>query len=111
MTGSDFGSVEAGIRPGYDLHGELALFIQAGMTPLKALQSATINPAKCLFLEDSLGTVEKGKIADLVLLNENPLESIKNTMNIYAVILNGKYLSREDLNKILHDVEKKKALN
>jgi imidazolonepropionase-like amidohydrolase len=92
LTGSDFATKEAGIRPGVDLHGELVLFVKAGMKPVEALQAATINPARCLYLDDSLGTVEEGKIADLVLLDDNPLTDIANTKKIHAVILGGRYL-------------------
>lgn len=90
---------------GFSLHDELALFVQAGLTPLEALQTATYNPAKFLGLNDSLGTVEQGKIADLVLLDANPLENISNTKRINAVILNGRYLPKETLQKMLADVE------
>ncbi len=90
---------------GFSLHDELALFVQAGLTPLEALQTATINPAKFLALTDSLGTIEKGKFADLVLLDANPLADISNTKKIAAVIINGHYLRRETLDKMLADVE------
>lgn len=106
LTGSDFAWKEAGIRPGYDLHGELALFCEAGLSPLQALQAATIHPAACLYMTDSLGTVEKGKIADLVLLNANPLKDIRHTKNISAVILNGRYHSRETLHALLRKAAK-----
>ena len=74
------------------LHDELVLFVQAGLTPMESLQTATINPAKFLGTTDSLGTIEKGKIADLVLLDANPLTDIRNTQKINAVFVNGKYL-------------------
>lgn len=90
---------------GFSLHDELALFVQAGLTPMEALQTATINPAKFLALADSLGTIEKGKFADLVLLDANPLDDINNTRKIAAVIINGRYLRRETLDKMLADVE------
>ncbi|MDQ3749164.1 MAG: amidohydrolase family protein [Acidobacteriota bacterium] len=90
---------------GFTVHDELALFVQAGFTPLEALQTATVNPAKFLGLEKSLGTVEKGKSADLVLLDANPLENIANTKKISAVIVNGKYLPKDSLQKMLADVE------
>ncbi|MGI9068581.1 MAG: amidohydrolase family protein [Pyrinomonadaceae bacterium] len=90
---------------GFSLHDELALFVQAGLTPMEALQTATINPAKFLALADSLGTIEKGKFADLVLLDANPLAHINNTKKISAVIINGRFLRREKLDKILADVE------
>jgi imidazolonepropionase-like amidohydrolase len=72
---------------------------------MEALQTATLNPAKFLGLTDSLGTVEKGKLADLVLLDANPLGDINNTKKIAAVIINGRYMRRETLDKMLVDVE------
>ncbi len=80
-------------------------FVAAGFTPLEALQTATLNPAKFLGMEDRLGTIEKGKLADLVLLDANPLDEIRNTQKIAGVIANGRYLSRAELDKILRDVE------
>jgi len=90
---------------GFTVHDELALFAAAGFTPLEALQTATVNPAKFLGLEKSLGTVEKGKIADLVLLDANPLENIANTKKIYAVVVGGRYLSKEKLQEMLRSIE------
>jgi imidazolonepropionase-like amidohydrolase len=94
-----------GIVPGWSLHRELERFVAAGFTPVEALQTATINPAKFLDRAADFGTVESGKIADLVLLDADPLVDIANTRKIAAVVANGKYLSRADLNKILADVE------
>src|SRR6266436_6548988 len=93
------------IFPGYSLHEELQRFVAAGFTPLEALQTATINPARFFGIEDQAGTVEKGKIADMVLLSANPLEDISNTQKIEAVILNGQYIRRADLDKMLGRVE------
>jgi imidazolonepropionase-like amidohydrolase len=93
------------IFPGFSLHEELQRFVAAGFTPLEALQTATLNPAKFLGMEDRLGTIEKGKLADLVLLDKNPLDDIRNTQRITAVIVNGRYLSRADLDKMLAGVE------
>nr|MBA3767355.1 amidohydrolase family protein [Acidobacteriota bacterium] len=90
---------------GFSLHDELELFVQAGLTPMQALQTATLNPAKYLGLSDSLGTIEKGKIADLVLLEANPLENISNTQRINAVVVTGRYLPKEALQKMLAGVE------
>lgn len=106
LAGMDFSFKDGGIRPGFDLHEELALFVEAEMTPMQALQTATLNPAKFLNLSKTHGTIEKRKFADLVLLEANPLESIKNTQSIYAVVVNGKYLSKEMLQKTLADVER-----
>jgi imidazolonepropionase-like amidohydrolase len=93
------------IFPGFSLHEELQRFVAAGFTPLEALQTATLNPAKFLGMENRLGTIEKGKLADLVLLDANPLDDISNTQKIAAVIVNGHYLSRADLDKMLAGVE------
>jgi len=93
------------VFPGFSLHEELQRFVAAGFTPLEALQTATLNPARFLGIEEQLGTIEKGKLADLVLLNANPLEDISNTQKIAAVIVNGHYYSGKDLEKILAGVE------
>jgi imidazolonepropionase-like amidohydrolase len=93
------------IFPGFSLHEELALLVQAGFTPMQALQSATRDAAQYLGLLDSLGTIEKGKIADLVLLDANPLAEISNTRKINAVVLGGKLISKQELDKMLADVE------
>ena len=89
------------IFPGFSLHEELQRFVAAGFTPMEALQTATLNPAEFLGMDDRLGTIKKDKIADLVLLNANPLDDISNTQKIAAVIVNGRYLSRADLDKML----------
>jgi imidazolonepropionase-like amidohydrolase len=94
------------IFPGFSLHEELQRFVAAGFTPVEALQTATINPAKFLGLESEMGTIEKGKRADLVLLDANPLEDIRNTQRIAGVVANGRYFSRADLDKMLAGVEK-----
>lgn len=94
------------VFPGFSLHEELQRFVAAGFTPMEALQTATLNPARFLGMEDRLGTIEKGKLADLVLLNANPLDDIRNTQKIDAVIVNGRYLSRAELDKMLAGVER-----
>jgi imidazolonepropionase-like amidohydrolase len=93
------------VLPGFSLHEELQRFVAAGFTPLEALQTATLNPARFFQREDQIGTIEKGKLADLVFLDANPLEDIRNTQKVSAVILNGAYLSKADLQKILQRVE------
>ena len=94
-----------GVVPGMSLHRELARFVAAGFSPLEALRTATINPATFLDRTKDFGSVETGKIADLVLLDANPLDDIANTTKIAAVVANGRLLSRADLDRILSDVE------
>jgi imidazolonepropionase-like amidohydrolase len=78
------------IFPGFSLHEELQRFVAAGFTPLEALQTATLNPARFFHMEDQLGTIEKGKFANLVFLDANALEDIRNTQKVTGVILNGR---------------------
>jgi imidazolonepropionase-like amidohydrolase len=91
--------------PGVSLHVELERLVEAGLTPLEALRTATLNPAHVLGMSDSQGTVEPGKLADLVLLGANPLEDIRNARQIRAVVVNGQLLRREDLDRLIAEVE------
>jgi hypothetical protein len=108
MAGTD---TAAGVHifPGFSLHQELALFVQAGLTPMQALQTATRNPARFMGRLADMGTVEKGKVADLVLLDANPLDDIANTRRIRAVVLAGRYFGRTDLDHMLRQVEQAAA--
>lgn len=92
--------------PGFSLHDELTLMVEAGFTPLEALQAATLNAAIFLGKSESLGTVEKGKIADLVLLEADPLENIENTKRIAAVVLGGELFEKPRLDAMLAEAEK-----
>src|SRR6202521_1546458 len=108
MAGTD---TAAGVHifPGFSLHQELVLFQRAGLTPMQALQTATLNPAKFMGRTADMGTVEKGKLADLVLLDANPLEDIANTQKIRGVVLAGRYLDRTELDRMLEGGEKAAA--
>jgi imidazolonepropionase-like amidohydrolase len=75
--------------PGHSLHRELELYVQAGFTPMEAIQAATLVPARVMGLEKELGTVEKGKRGDLILIDGNPLQDIHNTRKVEYVITNG----------------------
>jgi tetratricopeptide (TPR) repeat protein len=90
---------------GFSLHDELGFLVQAGLSPTEAIQAATLNPARFFGREKDLGTVEKGKIADLVLLDANPLDDIGNTRKIDAVVYGGKFYSRAALDEMLARVE------
>jgi len=103
LAGTD--SANAFVVPGFSLHDELTLLVEAGLRPLEALQAATLGPARYLGRERELGTIEAGKLADLVLLDANPLDDIRNTARILAVVANGRYLSRADLDGLLGRVE------
>ncbi len=89
------------IFPGFSLHDELGYLVQAGLTPMEALQTATSNPARFMGREKDLGTIEAGKLADMVLLYANPLDDIANTRKIWAVVYNGKVYPREALDQML----------
>ena len=92
MAGTDAGLGDA--HAGESLHQELELLVAAGITPAQALLSATREPANYLDATESLGAVEQGKLADLVLLEANPLSDIRNTRKIAAVIVGGKYIPK-----------------
>jgi imidazolonepropionase-like amidohydrolase len=92
--------------PGHSLHAELGLLVDAGFTPMQALQAATIKPAEYLGLGDRLGSIETGKIADLVLLNVDPLADIRNVGEVFAVVLRGTILIKSELDEQLAGDEK-----
>jgi len=99
MAGTD--AMNPYCLPGFSLHDELALLVESGLTPLAALQAATINPAKFMGRTADLGTVEAGKIANLVLLRADPLADIHNTTQIEAVWFRGQYYDKTALAAIL----------
>jgi hypothetical protein len=105
LAGTDAGWVQPYVYAGFSLHDELALFVRAGLTPMESLQTATINPARFLGLEKDLGTIEKGKVANLVLLDADPVSDIHNTTKISAVFLAGKEFDRPALDQILRSAE------
>lgn len=102
MAGTDCAA--ANVFPGSSLHEDLAFLVQAGLTPMQALQAATKNPAEFLGRQQIQGTIEPGQRADLVLLDANPLEDIRNTEKIRAVVLQGKLLDRNALDAMLNRV-------
>ena len=102
MTGSDtFGFVV----PGFSLHEEFQFLQEAGLSPYEILKASTLTPARYLGSMAMEGTITEGKNANLVLLNKNPLEDIKNTKTIEGVLLKGKWLDRDQLDSFLKEVE------
>ena len=98
LAGTDFGFPY--VFPD-DLARELELFVEAGLTPIETLRTATLNPARFLHREHELGTVAPGRIADLVVLGGNPLDNIANVRDVRGVVANGRWLDREQLDKAL----------
>jgi imidazolonepropionase-like amidohydrolase len=99
LAGTDSAAPE--LVPGFSLHEELALLTQAGLSPMQALQAATKNPADFMGISQKQGTIEVGKNADLVLLDANPLDDIRNTEKIRSVVIHGKLLDRASLDQTL----------
>jgi imidazolonepropionase-like amidohydrolase len=104
LAGTD-APAQAYVFPGFGIHEELELLVQAGLTPMQALQAATRNSAEFLGLLGSLGTIENGKTANLVLLDANPLDNIRNTRTIAAVVAHGRYLSKATLDHMLAEAQ------
>ena len=89
------------VIPGFSMKDELEQLYEAGLTPYQVLQAATSNAARFLANSEQVGTVTKGKIADLILLNANPLESVRNIFLQEGVMLHGRWLSEDELQKDL----------
>ncbi|RXG30855.1 amidohydrolase family protein [Leeuwenhoekiella marinoflava] len=99
LAGSDSGAFNSYTYPGISLHKELKALVNAGLTPLQALQTSTSNGSK--FLQKQLPEIRSGATADLLVLNKNPLDNIENTQDIFMVIKSGKTFSSEDLENLL----------
>jgi imidazolonepropionase-like amidohydrolase len=99
LAGTDTG--DPWTYPGAELHRELELLVKAGLTPPQALRSATINVAKFLDADDSLGSVQPGRLADLLLLNADPLADIRNTRHIEGVFVGGVWLPKQKLDALV----------
>ncbi|HEU5235762.1 MAG TPA: amidohydrolase family protein, partial [Pyrinomonadaceae bacterium] len=93
------------VVPGFGLHDELAMLVESGLSPMEALRAATENPAEFLRQTKTLGSLEAGQFADLVLLDANPLEDIHNTTRISAVIVRGRVFDRPALDAMLMAIE------
>ena len=105
LVGTDAGSVM--VFPGLSVHEEMELLVRdAGLTPREALWGATLGPARYFEMDRELGTIEVGKIADLVLLDADPLVDIRNTVRIRAVVLRGEVIDRDRRERLLEGVER-----
>ena len=90
--------------PGLGVHLEIEMFEKAGLSPIAALQTATINPAIYLGITENYGTISKGKFADMILLEENPLETVSNTQKIMGVVKSGTYFSKRRIAEYLEEI-------
>lgn len=103
LAGTDFARKAGPVHPGIGLHEELVHLVDVGLTPAEALRAATMNPATMLGREDSVGRIEPGLVADLVLLSGNPLIDIRQTQRVEAVFLRGRLLDSEQLTLLRND--------
>ncbi len=101
LAGSDSGAYNSYTYPGISLHQELEALVATGIAPLDALRTSAYHGAKFLKKQEGYGTIRNGKIADIVLLNTNPLTDIKNTKDLYMVIKEGSVYSEKELKKLL----------
>lgn len=105
LAGSDSGPYNSFTYPGQSLHKELELLVNAGLTPQEALITSVINGPKFFGLENQYGSIESGKMADLLILEQNPLEDITNTSTIYNVVAGGKWYSKKALNDLMNSIK------
>lgn len=104
LLGTDSGPGEKGIVPGFSIHDELEIMVENGFSPYEAIASGTINASKvvkAMIGKDDFGTIEKGKRADLILVNKNPLEDVSNIKDFRGVMAAGKWHSKEDLEEMV----------
>jgi hypothetical protein len=102
MTGTDLGTTY--LMPGFSVHDELALLVEAGLTPIQALGAATLNPARHLGRHDA-GVIARGAVADLLLLDADPLHDIRNTTRINSVFVQGHLIDPAARRRMLADIE------
>jgi imidazolonepropionase-like amidohydrolase len=91
--------------PGFAIHRELEMLVAAGLTPYEALLTGTVNPARYFGFADNAGTVEVGKVADLLLLDANPLSDISNSRRVHGVMLRGQWVSQQEIAETLARLE------
>lgn len=111
IAGTDAGFLNSFIYPGFALHEELQIFVDGGLTPLQALQASVVNGPKYFGLSDRYGSVEEGKVADLLILDHNPILDIGATREIHSLVKGNKLFSRAQLDHILEQVAMEYADN
>jgi imidazolonepropionase-like amidohydrolase len=109
IAGTDAGV--SGVVSGFSLHDELELLVKAGLSPFDALSSATLLAAQWIGNDKEVGTIESGKLADLILLDENPLIDINNTRKIAGVFVNGRWIDKIKINAMLSDLANRNTLD
>lgn len=105
VAGTDAGT--SSVVAGFSMHDEIELLVKAGLSQQEALNSATHLSAQWLGIDKLVGTIEEGKYADLILLDENPLDDIKNTRKIAGVFINGNWLEKKQIDAMLTDLAKR----
>ena len=105
LAGTDTPNIH--LFPGFSLHDELGLLVDSGFSPLEALQAATIDPARFMGTLETMGTVEAGKVADLVLCDGDPTADIRNLGRIHAVVANGRLIDDQGLGALLEEASRK----
>ena len=109
LAGTDAGYLNSFNYPGQGLHDELELYVEAGLTPAQALASATLTGPAFFGLANRYGAVAQGRVADLVILDANPLKHISATRTIHAVVLKGRLLDRPALDALLAEAKARAA--
>ena len=107
LAGTDAGYLNSFNYPGQGLHDELERYVEAGLSPREALASATITGPSFLGHSDRYGSLAKGKAADILILDANPLEDIRATRSIHGLVLKGRYLDRAALDALLDEARTK----
>ncbi len=105
IAGTDAGFLNSYIYPGFALHDELEIYVEGGLTPLEALRTSVVNGPEYFGLSEKYGSVSEGKVADLLILNSNPIKDIRATEDIDQLIKKTKVYDRIQLDKMLKDVK------
>jgi len=105
LAGSDSGPFNSFTYPGESIHKELELFVKAGLTPQEALITSVVNGPKFFGLENYYGSIEANKVADLLILDRNPLDNITNTSSIFSVISNGNWYAKSELSNLMNSIK------